>query len=121
MFELTLCASWRPAHDDWLNEWSSTPPVSSTMHALTLLPELLPELAVELDGLEHPAASRDTAPATATTFSAWRKRFSSFVPPPVGQEILGHPSAHTRPESPPGGASEECYRSVTRNGHEAVI
>ena len=26
-----------PAQDDWLNEWSSTPPVSSTMHAFELL------------------------------------------------------------------------------------
>jgi hypothetical protein len=35
MFALALLASWRPCHDDWLNEWSSTPPVSSTMQALT--------------------------------------------------------------------------------------
>src|SRR5450755_2589447 len=38
MFGFALLASWSPCHDDWLNEWSSTPPVSSTMHAFTAPP-----------------------------------------------------------------------------------
>src|SRR5581483_7190862 len=34
MFGLVLLASCRPCHDDWLNDRSSTPPVSSTMQRL---------------------------------------------------------------------------------------
>jgi hypothetical protein len=34
MFGFVLFAACRPAHDDWLNDLSSTPPVSSTMQAV---------------------------------------------------------------------------------------
>jgi hypothetical protein len=44
MFGLALLASCRPCHDDWLNEWSSTPPVSRTMHALIAPPAAGAEL-----------------------------------------------------------------------------
>jgi hypothetical protein len=49
-----LLASCSPCHDDWLNEWSSTPPVSRTMHAL-----VAPPAAAELAG----AAGLDTGAA----------------------------------------------------------
>ena len=72
MFGFALFAAWRPAHDDWLNEWSSTPPVSSTMQAFRLPPAVsvvpllgdeLPSEAFELSaGFEQPAKSRDAAP-----------------------------------------------------------
>ena len=45
MFGFALLASWSPCHDDWLNEWSSTPPVSRTMHALVAPPAAGAELA----------------------------------------------------------------------------
>ena len=48
MFGFALFAACIPAHDDWLNDLSSTPPVSSTMHALSFLPEAVPVAAVEL-------------------------------------------------------------------------
>jgi hypothetical protein len=35
MFGFAALAAVMPAHDDWLNDLSSTPPVSRTMHALT--------------------------------------------------------------------------------------
>ena len=54
MFGFALLASCSPCHDDWLNEWSSTPPVSSTMHALNA-----PPAAAELAG----AAGVDAAGA----------------------------------------------------------
>ena len=38
MFGFALAAVCMPAHDDWLNDLSSTPPVSSTMQALIVLP-----------------------------------------------------------------------------------
>jgi len=38
IFGFALLASCSPCHDAWLNEWSSTPPVSSTMHALIAPP-----------------------------------------------------------------------------------
>ncbi len=77
MFGLALFAAWRPPHDDWLNEWSSTPPTSSTMQAFRLPPaaalgDELPSEAVELEsaGLEHPAKSSDAAPTAATILKA---------------------------------------------------
>src|SRR5690242_8247612 len=73
MFEFALLASWKPAHDDWLNDRSSTPPVSSTMQALKAWPEALavlpdpedaPPPALLLAGLlPQPATS---IPVTAT-------------------------------------------------------
>ena len=45
MFGFALLASCSPCHDDWLNEWSSTPPVSRTMHALIAPPAAGAELA----------------------------------------------------------------------------
>src|SRR3954447_10179175 len=83
MFGLALCAASRPAHEDWLKEWSSTPPVSSTMQAFRLPPAAdVPELvgvvgllvAVELLGLPQPAISSDAAPRAATILMVWRKR-----------------------------------------------
>ena len=44
MFEFALLAACMPAHDDWLNDLSSTPPTSSTMHALRLPVDVVPEL-----------------------------------------------------------------------------
>src|SRR5665811_1289799 len=38
MLGFALLAAVKPAYDDWLNERSSTPPVSSTMQALNVLP-----------------------------------------------------------------------------------
>jgi hypothetical protein len=53
MFGFALLASCMPCHDDWLNDRSSTPPVSSTMHRLTGLPagagDPDPEAAPEAD------------------------------------------------------------------------
>ena len=75
MFGFALLAACRPAHDDWLNEWSSTPPVSSTMQAFRLplaaadeLGDEAPSEALEESaGLEHPAKSKDAAPTAAAT------------------------------------------------------
>ena len=47
MLEFFAAASVIPCHDDWLNERSSTPPVSSTMHALYA--------AADADGLDAAA------------------------------------------------------------------
>jgi hypothetical protein len=55
MFGFALLASCSPCHDDWLNEWSSTPPVSRTMQAL-IAP---PAAGAELTG----AAGLDTGAA----------------------------------------------------------
>jgi hypothetical protein len=62
MFEFAELASWSPCHDDWLNEWSSTPPVSRTMQAL-IGP---PAAAAELTG----AAGLDTAAGAELTGAA---------------------------------------------------
>src|SRR3954466_3244441 len=110
MFGLALFAAWSPAHDDWLNEWSATPPTSSTMQAFRLPPAvfvfwLLGDDAVsvadgplELAGLEHPANRRGAAPTAAAILRAWRKGFSSFDPPPVGRENVRLTLMHTSPE-----------------------
>src|SRR5579875_1548219 len=42
MFGFALAACCMPAQDDWLNDLSSTPPVSSTMHASIFLPHGVP-------------------------------------------------------------------------------
>src|SRR6266487_1812341 len=42
MFGFAWCAACIPAQDDWLNDLSSTPPVSSTMHAFRLPVDELP-------------------------------------------------------------------------------
>ncbi len=55
MLGLVLAAAWRPAHEDWLKDRSSTPPVSSTMHALNALPAAALELVLLLDDVP-PAA-----------------------------------------------------------------
>ena len=80
MFGLAWCAAWRPAHDDWLNEWSSTPPVSSTMQALNAWPPppleaegvfVLPLPAFGVAGFwPHPASRSAAAPATAAILVA---------------------------------------------------
>src|SRR3954464_5920518 len=107
MFGLALFAASRPPHDDWLNEWSSTPPTSSTMHALRLPAAAVSELVgVESDGwsvavlelgFEQPATSRLAAPMAATILSGWRKWVSSFVPPPAERgKWRAHPNARRR-------------------------
>ena len=80
MFGFALFAACRPPHDDWLNEWSSTPPTSSTMQAFRLPPaaavswllgdELPSEAFEESAGLEHPAKSSDAAPTAAAILKA---------------------------------------------------
>src|SRR5664280_1413036 len=74
---LILFAACRPAHEDWLNERSSTPPVSSTMHALNAVPaaEVAPAppadvllAVVEADFVPHPARAMAATEATATIF-----------------------------------------------------
>ena len=52
MFGLALFASCMPCHDDWLNERSSTPPVSSTMHSVAEPVEAGALLAGELAGAD---------------------------------------------------------------------
>src|SRR3954447_4701945 len=100
MSEFAWLAACRPAQDDWLNEWSSTPPVPSTMQALRL-PVVVLEL-VESDGvgssvavlelgLEQPATSRLAAPSAATILSGWRKSVSSLVPHPWSGKMFGSP------------------------------
>ena len=80
MFGLALLAAVNPAYDDWLNERSSTPPVSSTMQAVNFLPAAVadpdpPEL--ELVGLlPHAAASDATATTAIVTEIALRKGVS---------------------------------------------
>src|SRR4029077_5243506 len=100
MFGLALLAACRPPHDDWLNEWSSTPPTSSTMHALRLPPAAAELVGVESDGwsvavlelgLEQPATSRLAAPMAATILNGWRKWVSSFVPPSGAGKMFGSP------------------------------
>ncbi len=101
MFGFAWCAACMPAHDDWLKEWSSTPPMSSTMHALRLPPE---DTELELDGelegcwvavlelgFEQPANSRVAAPSAATILTGWRNWISSFVPTLVGGKMFGSP------------------------------
>src|SRR3954449_3544407 len=107
MFGFALLAAWRPPHEDWLNEWSSTPPTSRTMQALRLPPAvvvswLLGDDAVsvalgllESAGLEHPANSRDAAPTAAAILKAWRKRFLlNRPPPPLGGKMFGLTLVH---------------------------
>src|SRR5664280_2611760 len=73
---LILFAACRPAHEDWLNDRSSTPPVSSTMHALNAVPAALLEpallgdalLVVVADLVPHPAKAMAATEATATIF-----------------------------------------------------
>ena len=106
MFGLALLASCMPCHDDWLNERSSTPPVSSTMHSVaepveaglltgalagaddagvlgveaagTLDAGVLLELDAELDGLLlHAVIARATMPVAAMTWTVF------FTTPPV--------------------------------------
>src|SRR5689334_16008383 len=100
MFGFSLFAACRPAHDDWLNEWSSTPPVSRTMHALRLpvaAAEVVSDavgssVAVLLElGFEQPAKSRLAAPSAATILSGWRKWVSSLVPHPWSGKMFGSP------------------------------
>src|SRR6185437_4501454 len=79
MFGFALLAAVKPAYDDWLNERSSTPPVSRTMQALNFLPaevvEDPPEL--ELVGLlPHAAASDATATTAIVMENALRKGVS---------------------------------------------
>src|SRR5690242_20708904 len=105
MFELALLAACMPAQDDWLNDLSSTPPTSSTMHAFRLPVEVEPELvesvavgswvAVLELGLPQPAISRLTAPSAATILSGWRKCVSSLVPPPLERENVRLTLMHT--------------------------
>ena len=98
MLGFALLAAWRPAHDDWLNEWSSTPPVSSTMQALRLpvaaleLPELLGWFVAVLElGLPHPAMSRLAAPRATTIFTGCGTSISSVVPPQSRREMSASP------------------------------
>src|SRR5664279_384428 len=87
MLGLLLLAAWSPAHEDWLNERSSTPPVSSTMHALNALPaaELEPALedvpaAVVLgDLVPHAAKAKAATETTATIFIDDLKALSPYV------------------------------------------
>src|ERR1700759_490949 len=69
MLGFAWAAACMPAHDDWLNDLSSTPPVSSTMHALNAVPEgaaVLPDPEPLSAGLlPHPASP--SALATAHT------------------------------------------------------
>jgi hypothetical protein len=58
-----------PAHEDWLNDLSLTPPVSSTMQALIVLPvlvfedELVTELELPPDGwLDEPVVPPPALP-----------------------------------------------------------
>src|SRR5664280_1600377 len=81
---LILFAACRPAHEDWLNERSSTPPVSSTMHALKAVPAALLEpallgdalLVVGVDLVPHAARAMAATEATATIFIADLKALS---------------------------------------------
>src|SRR5450756_1427394 len=71
MFALAVEELVMPAHEDWLNERSSTPPVSSTMQALNSLPAaaLEPELlgdALVVDLVPHAARAMAATEATAT-------------------------------------------------------
>lgn len=62
MFGFALLASCRPCHEDWLNERSSTPPVSSTMHSFAEPVDAavgLPDAALELDGAVLGAVEAD--------------------------------------------------------------
>ena len=70
MFGFAWAAACMPAQDDWLNDLSSTPPVSSTMQALNAVPlgALLPPVEpppLSAGLLPHPASS--SALATAHT------------------------------------------------------
>src|SRR4029079_1851023 len=98
MFGFALLAACMPAHEDWLNEWSSTPPMSRTMHALRLPVEGEPEsvavgcsVAVLELGLPQPAINRLAAPSAATILSGCRKWVSSLVPHPWSGKMFGSP------------------------------
>src|SRR5207245_1067191 len=87
MFAFAVCASFMPCQDDWLNERSSTPPVSSTMHALRAWPELAPPDAAPLDDVEPlPPVAPDFDPhavkATVATAASARTRTVPFTVPP---------------------------------------
>src|SRR5690242_8830916 len=84
MFGLAPLAFVRPAQDDWLNEWSSTPPMSSTMHALNAAPEAVPvgppEELLPPEGVlfePQPATASAATPTSATA----RTIFLTRVPP----------------------------------------
>ena len=75
MLGLALLAACMPAQEDWLNEWSSTPPVSRTMHAVNFLPvpplrRVLVFVRVRGRLRPQPTASRASAPTTATILVA---------------------------------------------------
>src|SRR5579863_10015766 len=78
MLESALLAAWKPSHDDWLNDLSSRPPVSVTMHAVKLVapadeldelfppPEPLPDPEL---ALAHADVRSASALSAVTTFN----------------------------------------------------
>src|SRR5690349_16306158 len=108
MFGFCAAASCMPFQEDWLNERSSTPPTSSTMHALSACPAVAPDdglLAAAPPDVEpllddagfEPHAARATD-ATATSPST---RTVPFTVPP---------------QAPPMGGSPTCCSGTRRVG-----
>src|SRR4051812_25362625 len=104
MFGFADCASFIPCQADWLNERSSTPPVSSTMQALRACPAEAPPEAPVDD--EPPPVASDFDPhavrATDATAASARTRTVPFtIPPPHRRPrptgMADIPSEHRRP------------------------
>src|SRR6478735_5200060 len=83
MFGLALAAFCMPSHDDWLNDLSSTPPVSRTMQASTVLPAVADEVPLEAGAdvlppplllLPHAVSASATAATPAITALVRRPR-----------------------------------------------
>src|SRR3954447_10154296 len=104
MFGFFLFAAFMPAYELSLNEWSSTPPVSSTMQALKAAPEaeLLPlALPPELDGLLPHADSTRAAAATPESTAPVRFICTDFIlsrsePGPGGTGVGVRPGTHAQ-------------------------
>src|SRR5581483_12075768 len=105
MFEWALCAAVMPAQDDWLNDLSSTPPVSSTMQALSALPVdvddeplppgLLDELFPPDLALLPQPESRSAMAATPAIAAVVRVEPKMIIPSTSGTDVPGlQPDGH---------------------------
>jgi hypothetical protein len=77
MFEFALFAACKPAHAAALNDLSSMPPVSVTMHAEIFLPAAADpeEFGEDFDGALPHAATASARPLVASRLRIWIPRF----------------------------------------------
>src|ERR1039457_2883840 len=115
MPELVFAAAWKPAQEDWLNDLSSRPPVSVTMHAVNDGLAAADELGVPLLELPEPLLLHAAVSSASTLSAVTALNVPVTVPPLRGAALLppditglltrpGRPRHKKRtPQSPPGG------------------